>query len=54
MDSDAKVLIALFVLAAILVIALFGAIAYTSTPRQYGDKVCINVGKELTCESIAE
>lgn len=53
MDDGVKMLIAFFVMAAVIMVALAVSTAYTDIPRQYGDKVCIKVGKELKCEPIS-
>lgn len=51
-SNEAKVIIALFTVFAVMMIAVALSDAYTSTPRQYGDKVCVKVLKELKCEPI--
>lgn len=51
-SNEAKVIIALFTVFAVMMIAVALSDAYTSIPRQYGDKVCVKVLKELKCEPI--
>lgn len=53
MDDGVKVIIAFFVMAAVVLVALAVSTAYTDIPRQYGDKVCVKIMKELKCEPIS-
>lgn len=53
MADQTKVLVALFVTGAIVFIAIAVADAYSSIPRQFGDKVCVKIMKELKCEPIS-
>ena len=53
MADQTKVLVALFVASALVLIAIAVADAYSSIPRQFGDKVCVKIMKELKCEPIS-
>lgn len=53
MADQTKVLVALFVAGALVLIAIAVSDAYSSIPRQFGDKVCVKIMKELKCEPIS-
>lgn len=53
-NNDVKILVAFAVAAAVIFVAMIIGSSYTDVPRQFGDKVCIKVGKELKCEPISQ
>lgn len=54
MSEEAKMLIAFFVCGAVIMVAIIIGTTISDQPKQFGDKVCIKVGKELKCEPINE
>lgn len=51
-SNEVKVIVGIFAAFAIMMVAVAIGDAYSSVPRQYGDKVCVKVQRELKCESI--
>lgn len=53
MADQTKVLMALLVAGTLVFIAVVVSDAYSNIPRQFGDKVCVKIMKELKCEPIS-
>lgn len=52
MSDESKVVIALFICVAVIIVGIVISVSYTNAPRQFGDKVCIKIAQELKCEPI--